>query len=443
MRKIAPLILIGVLVALAIWYFNDTRAAEIISPLTASGTIEATQVTVSAELSGRVKEVLVAEGDQVQAGQVLLQLDEELLQAQITQAETQLALAKANYALIAAGTPVEQKEIAIKAAELEQLAAQQALDDLDKTAPLVEANLAQQIAELEKALDQATKRVDSLNTASAQADIDAARAQMILAKDQLDKANEAYSPYEKKPENNLVRASLLARLAEAQKRYDQTVQKFNNLSGHASDLDLSLAEANKTLVKAQLRDVERRHELAADGPDADAVALAEARLAAANASITAAKANPTSEQLAVAQAHIDAAEAALNLLKVQAVKYRLLAPIDGKVLSRSVQPGEVIVPAAPLLTLANLDELTITIFLPENRYGEVKIGDQAVVTIDSFPGEKFKARVVQIADQAEFTPRNVQTAEGRTTTVYAVKLVVDPAGGKLKPGMPADIRFDG
>lgn len=451
-RKIAPIIFIIALAILAFWYFYigrnqpgflNTASTNNSATLTASGTIEATQVTVASEVSGRVIEVAVDEGDEIQQGQVIVRLDDTLLQAQISQAEAQLDQANANFALVAAGTPEEQKQSALKVAQLEKLSARQTLDDLHEKADLVAAGISQQIAELEKALDQAVKRVDSLNTASDQADIDAAQAQMILAKDMLDKANEDYTPYENKPEDNLVRASLLARLAEVQKRYDQTVQKFNNLSGKASEIDLSLAEANKALVEAQLADARQQEEETQGGPDPDAVALAEARLAAAESRIAAAQADPTSEQLALAQAQVDVARALLELLKVQSTKYLLNAPINGKVLIRSVQPGEVILPAAPLLTLANLDELTITIYLPEDRYGKVQLGDQAYVTIDSFPGERFTARVIQIADRAEFTPRNVQTAEGRTTTVFAVKLSVDPAEGKLKPGMPADVRFDG
>jgi HlyD family secretion protein len=65
----------------------------------------------------------------------------------------------------------------------------------------------------------------------------------------------------------------------------------------------------------------------------------------------------------------------------------------------------------------------------------------AVVNIDSFPGESFSGRVIRIADRAEYTPRNVQTAEGRSTTVFAVELSVDDPDGKLKPGMPADVEF--
>jgi HlyD family secretion protein len=83
------------------------------------------------------------------------------------------------------------------------------------------------------------------------------------------------------------------------------------------------------------------------------------------------------------------------------------------------------------------------VYLPEDSYGQVKLGQVARVTVDSYTGTTFPASVVHIADQAEFTPRNVQTVEGRRTTVYAIKLDVPNPDGKLKPGMPADVTFDG
>ena len=83
----------------------------------------------------------------------------------------------------------------------------------------------------------------------------------------------------------------------------------------------------------------------------------------------------------------------------------------------------------------------ITVYVPEDRYGQISLGQQAQVTVDSFPGETFIAEVIHIADQAEFTPRNVQTVEGRSSTVYAIKLRVKDSEGKLKIGMPADVVF--
>ncbi len=94
------------------------------------------------------------------------------------------------------------------------------------------------------------------------------------------------------------------------------------------------------------------------------------------------------------------------------------------------------------LTLANLSNLTLTVYIPEDRYGEVTLGQTVRVTVDSFPGETFRAVVVHISDRAEFTPRNVQTVEGRKTTVFAIKLRLEDPQGKLKPGMPADVVFE-
>ena len=96
-------------------------------------------------------------------------------------------------------------------------------------------------------------------------------------------------------------------------------------------------------------------------------------------------------------------------------------------------------PGAALLELADLEHLTLTVYVPEDRYGQVALGEQVTVTVDSFPGQAFRGTVSRIADQAEFTPRNVQTVEGRTTTVFAVDLALDPSDGRLKPGMPADV----
>jgi len=446
-RKIAPVIILIAVIALAVWYFSGGKGASTNGPLASSGSIEATRITVASELGGRVAEVLVREGDPVKAGQVLVRLDDTLLQAQLAQALAQLDLAKANYDLVALGIPAEQRARAVASAELEQLAAQQALETLDETVDLVAARTQQEIAQAEKALDLANKRLDSLNTASDPVDIDAARAVVVLAKDKLDKARQDFKPYEKKPEDNLIRANFQAKLAEVQKRYDQTVERLNNLLGETNILDLNIVESERALLEAQLADAQRRYEQVKGSADTDRLAdpddlaLAQARLEVATASLAAAKASPPQEQLALALAQVNAAQAAVNVISAQIHKLALTAPINGTVINRSVEPGEMALMAAPLLSLANLSDLRITIYLPEDRYGEVSLGDQAEVTVDSFPGERFLAEVIQIADEAEFTPRNVQTAEGRKTTVFAIQLAVQNLEGKLKPGMPADVTF--
>jgi multidrug resistance efflux pump len=142
-----------------------------------------------------------------------------------------------------------------------------------------------------------------------------------------------------------------------------------------------------------------------------------------------------------AQRAVEQAQAEIDLLDIQISKLTLYAPLDGRVMTSSIQPGEVIQPVASLMTIGQIDNLTITVFIPEDRYGEIYLGQSASVSADSFPGETFHANVVHISDQAEYTPRNVQTEEGRRTTVYAIKLSVEDPQGKLKPGMPADVVF--
>jgi HlyD family secretion protein len=193
-------------------------------------------------------------------------------------------------------------------------------------------------------------------------------------------------------------------LAVAQERYDTAQDRYNALLAGRDSLQVQVASAS--LVQAQTN-----------------VTQAESKLSQA-------------------QTAIDQAAAAINLLNVQSEKLVITSPISGVVLARNVEPGEVIQPGASALTLGDLQDLTITVYLPENRYGEVKLGDGAQVKVDSFPERSFTATVTRIADQAEFTPRNVQTMEGRSTTVYAVQLKVLDPDGLLKPGMPADVTFN-
>ncbi|MBE2237615.1 MAG: efflux RND transporter periplasmic adaptor subunit [Caldilineaceae bacterium] len=131
----------------------------------------------------------------------------------------------------------------------------------------------------------------------------------------------------------------------------------------------------------------------------------------------------------------------LNNATRSSSRERVLALIDGVVLYRSVEPGEVAAPGAPLIIVGDLDHMTLTVYVPEDRYGQIMLGESYPVTVDSFPTEVFTGTVSHIADRAEFTPRNVQTTDSRRTTVFAIKLELAPSEGKLKPGMPADVNF--
>jgi HlyD family secretion protein len=265
------------------------------------------------------------------------------------------------------------------------------------------------LAEVENRLAQAQSAFlnaqQVLDQAQAQTDTalhDAAQQASDSAKAELDAAQQAYNELLTTQEATDI-LDARARLAASQRRYDNAVDRYNAL----------LTGEDSLTVKAA----------------ADSVAQAQANVDSAQSRVT------------QAQKAIDQAQAAIDLIDIQLGKLVITAPLDGVVLARSIEIGEVVMAGASALTLGELSHLTITVYIPENRYGEIKLGDSASVSVDSFPNQTFNAAVIRIADQAEFTPRNVQTSEGRQTTVFAVKLSVQNPAGLLKPGMPADVTF--
>jgi HlyD family secretion protein len=170
--------------------------------------------------------------------------------------------------------------------------------------------------------------------------------------------------------------------------------------------------------------------------------LAEAQVAAAQAALDELVVSPTDEEVAIAQAQVQQAEAAVHLVDAQIAQFTLTAPMSGIVTSRSAQAGETATAGAPLLTVANLDEVTLVIYIPENRVGQIGVGQEAQVQVNSFPEQVFVGHVASIAGKAEFTPRNVQTQEERVNLVFAVKVSIPNPDHKLKPGMPADATIE-
>lgn len=435
---------VALLIAVAgtIWWYlgsNSVRAEN--NQIVASGTIEATQIEVAPEIGGQVIEVLAQEGESVEAGQVLVRFSDALLEAQLGQAKAALSQAEANYEMVAAGLPAEQRELAIAAAELEVIAAKQAIDELYTKNELAAAQAAKTVADTRDLVRDAQRVYDSLSKPASQTDIDIAKSLVTLTEAAIEKAQKRFKTLLNKSPDNPKRAAVVLLISTLEKEHDLAVKRLNYLEGTADEITLAQAKASLELAQHSLEEAERQHADLEKGPDPDLLEMAQARLKAAEAGLAAAKAEPTPEQLAVAKSQVEVARAAIGVIEAQREKLKLVAPISGVVLSRSVEPGEVAIPGSPLMTLAKLDDLRIKVFIPEDRYGSVRIGQSALVSVDSFPGKTFTATVVRIADQAEFTPRNVQTEEGRRTTVFAVELKVDNPDHLLKPGMPADVSF--
>jgi HlyD family secretion protein len=433
-KQIVPIIIIaGVLIiaAAAVVYFLANPAAwqsvagqmDLSQPktngLTASGFIEAEEVTIAPELGGRVIELLVEEGDDVEAGQVLVRLDGTLLEAQIEAAQASLDLAQAQLAQAQAGARPEQvqkAEAGLAQAQAGRDGAYQGWQDLialRDNPQRLDAQIAQaeaQVAAAKAALDQAVAYKD------------AAQIAYDNYGDALDKLNDI--PPEYRPglpmgfhliPNAYWKAWVGVNAAGA--AYDGTVAALN---------DLYQMRDNPQELNAQIAQAETQYQ------------AAEAAVGMAQAQLDGLKAGATSEEIAVAKAQVEQAQAALAKLTVQRDKQTISAPVGGVVLEINIHEGELTIPGGTMLTLGDLDHVSLTVYVPEDKLGQVKIGQGVAVSVDSFPDRTFMGEVVAIADEAEFTPRNVQTKEERVNMVFGVEVRIPNPDHVLKPGVPAD-----
>jgi membrane fusion protein YbhG len=145
------------------------------------------------------------------------------------------------------------------------------------------------------------------------------------------------------------------------------------------------------------------------------------------------------EQIAVDQATLRHAQQALDLSRIRLGYTELIAPMAGVILVREAELGEVMSPGAPVVTLANLDDVWVRVYVPETQLGRVRMGQEVAVGTDTFPGKRYRGRIAFISSEAEFTPKTVQTEQERVTLVYRVKVDVENPNHELKPGMPADV----
>lgn len=439
--------------------------------LNASGVIEAVEIAVSSETGGRVVEVLVEEGGDVSIGQALFRLDDTMLQEERLGAVAALASANANLELAeaqraAAQASVRTAQASVHSAELQVEIA-------------LAAERASQAAVHEKAWNTKIPKEFNLpawyfsqpeNLASAEGQVEVARAG-------LERARAEYERFlaEKGQEDLLAAEKRLKRaradFAIAQQIQDRRIQSpesaslqeavdslYDNakaeLEAAQSAYDELLSERDSQDLleaRARLAVAQARYELALDQRDALRtgeyslpVEAARAAVRQAQVGVEQAEANLAQAVAGISQAQkaVEQVQAQLGLLDKQIERLTVSAPTSGVVLVRSLQPGEVLTPGATALTIGRLERLTITVYLPEDQYGQVSLGQSASVKIDSYPNQVFEAQITRIADRAEYTPRNVQTPEDRATTVFAIELVLLDAEHALKPGMPADVSFD-
>jgi HlyD family secretion protein len=387
--KLKPIVLLPVLILGVVggtlgwrWW---SRPPEGI--LRAAGTIEATEVAVSFKIPGRVIARPADEGQRLKTGDPVARLESRELEAD-----------------------VDRLRAALDATEtrLPQLATEIALQ---------EALTRARIAEAEAALAARQEALAELRAGTRQQELQRARADVREAKAVLDNA-------------------------QADFRRMEALLRDGGVSAQTRD---SAQSAYQVAVERH-RNAQERLALATEGPRQEEIRRAEAETAQARASLLLAQTGELEitrrrQELATTRAAIARDRAALAAAEAQLGYTTLVSPQAGVVLRKHVEPGEMIAAGTPAVTLADLDNIWLKIYIPEPRLGQVKLGQAAEITTDSYPGKRYRGAVTFINSEAEFTPKNVQTQEERVKLVFAVKIRVENPNQELKPGMPADARL--
>ncbi len=253
--------------------------------------------------------------------------------------------------------------------------------------------------------------------------------------------------------------ALLARLEDADLKQKVRIDE-DTVRGRESNLALTLAGTRqqelkatqqntidaqadfdeKQLDNARMQTLFAKDEVSAQDRDLAATALkrADATFKAAQQRYNEALEGSRKEDIAIAQANLQEAGASLGLSRVNLAYAVLRAPSTGVITVRQAELGEVVAPGTPVVTIADLDHIWLRAYIAETDLGRIHWGQDAVITTDTYPGKQYRGRISFIASDAEFTPKSVQTYEERVTLVYRIKIDIDNPNHELKPGMPAD-----
>ncbi|MBU0491942.1 MAG: efflux RND transporter periplasmic adaptor subunit, partial [Chloroflexi bacterium] len=471
-RKRLLIVGVVVLAGLGAWFLlNQSGAAPVAVPwaaseqdgLTASGVIEAYEVAVVAETPGTIRAFAAREGDEVHQGDVVVQLDDDLYRANLERTQSYVALAQANLALVKAGARpeevaanqaqlhvVEAKRDAAKTAWENAIIARDNPQELDVQLTAAQAQV--QVAEGQLAAKLSTKdsteagwgyavRLDGRvpDTWSYTFDPTGLGIDIVFGT--------PWGTWDPTiPDFLKFDVTVSGATPASLKKAIDTQARLADFGRWLAWEDVHIAQAELDGAQAQLRVLRdiRANPLQANLQVDAAKAqydMAVTEVAAAQAKLDGLLAGPTTEQVAAAQAQVTQAQAAHEALQVQVDKLTLRAPIDGLVLSRAARQGEVAVAGRTLMTIGDLDRMTLTVYVPATEVGRIQLGQPVPVTVDSYSDRVFSGQVVHIADEAEFTPRNVETKESRAETVFAVQIALENPDHILKPGMPADAQI--
>lgn len=408
-------------------------SSEAPAEVTLTGFLEAPAVDIAPEIGGRLLAVEVAEGDVVEAGQVLARLDDERWQRQLALSEGNIALAEAHLEqLRAAVRPVDVAlaEALVAQAQAGVAAADSALNDAHSWQQRPQM-LDLEITQAGAALAEARARAEAARQRAQAADVGAQMWEAIT--------------------RDLWAGIDVPLPGGGSVTVDAPSDKVNaasyqwNLAGHdawAAWQASAAAEAEVTRARRALADLRRQRD---DNQEAEsrvvaaenARAQAEAALLQAQANLQAVQAGPTAAQLQAAAGAVAQARAERAVLAGQLEKTVLVAPGDGLISARYRAPGEVVGPGQRVLTVRDNGPLALTVYAPASLLSNLHVGETLSIRVESAAGRVFQAEIVAVSDEAEFTLRQSQNVAERLASVYAVNLQMLQADRALAAGMPA------
>jgi HlyD family secretion protein len=349
-----------------------------------SGNIELTEVDMSFKTAGRLVERRFDEGDTVKKGDIVAELDRDQLAQQKDRDVAAVASADSQY------------------------------QQLQTSIAMQKETLAGDIAARKADLAQARAHLEELLNGSRPQEIQESRAG----------ASDARAQYQ---------------LAKADWNRAQTLFKNEDISRQQYDQYHTRLDS----AQAILHEAEHRLSLVEEGPRKEDIAGARDQVASAEQAVKLAEANRLElqrkeEQLGQQKAAIDGAKAQAGITGVMLSDTIISSPIDGVVLVKSAEPGEVLAAGTTVLTIGDIDHPWLRGYISEGDLGRVKLGQKADITSDSFPGKTYPGHVSFIASDAEFTPKQIQTNEERVKLVYRIKIDVDNQRHELKNNMPVE-----
>ena len=388
MRKIIFLASLVIAAGFVLYgYFDFSNQGRDSSTTPVSGNIEVTTVDVSFKIPGKIEKLAVEEGDHVREGQVIAFLEHKDLIAQKTKAEAALDAAQSRI-------PTLQKNI-----ELQDQATLQEISQAEAAVEAVHARLQQLLA---------GSRPQEIQ--SAKANLEQTQADVVKRKADMERAEKLFR-------DNFISAQ----------EWDSAKNAYE------------VAAANQ-------KKAEENYALVVEGPRKEEIAAARAQWEQAQAALKLAKARRIQvevlrKELLTAQAQVREAAAAIEVINTQIGYSKLNAPLSGIILVKNTEPGEFVVPGGAVVTLGDVEKPWLKAFITEGDLGKVKLGQGVSVTTDSYPGKVYPGKITFISSEAEFTPKNVQTAKERVKLVYRIKVALENPHRELKPGMPADGRI--